>query len=227
LCLIKNNYGDRTQVLFLVYGVNNIDIGEYSYTKSMSIDIDYNSGRQEKLFLSLENLPKGINAKIINEKGFPPFSSSIYFYDTSAVHATPGLYEASLVVCNASKTTIKKYPFTIRVKKVSDCRNDVVGDCFAINYCLSGSLTYITTVKKSNINDRIIINNFENNNDSIEVKLYCGFNNINIPNQKVGDFTISGYGWYYLKTNGYSMKLSYTKIDSSGGTSECEMSINR
>lgn len=51
---------------------------------SQNIDIQYITGTQENITLSLSGLPAGVTDSIVSAKGIPPYSATIYFKANSA-----------------------------------------------------------------------------------------------------------------------------------------------
>lgn len=121
--LFACNKSDKPSMKFTVNGLSDITIGatnEYA----MPISVNYTSGPQEKVSISVTGLPDGITAVTSPSDGIPSFTSTITF--TSSIVAANGTYPAEVVVTTESGGK-KTYDVNITLNREIFCNDFVEG----------------------------------------------------------------------------------------------------
>lgn len=191
----------------------------------MDIQVDYNSGNQESVKLSLEGLPAGITAEFSQTSGYPPLHSYVLIKDSLA---TPGTYRIKLIV-TGSVSGRKEFPMTMVVEEVPDCSMSLTGTYSASGNCTSSSMHTETITYSPGVKRRINFTNFENLGITVYGVVNCSNTSIDIPSQTVGIHTIEGSGSYFYdpSTSTTRMYVSYQRTTTGMGTNNCSIYMNK
>ena len=177
----------------------------------MYVGMEYENGEQERVSLSLENVPPGLHDTIYTVSGYPSFSSYIRFVDSGAA---VGTYSVKFVT-TGDKSGRREYPFSIRVLPEPDCSAPLLGIWNTQNNC-GGPNNYSINIQASpTITNRVLLSNFNNDGTQFYAQAECGGSGggstyFNIPNQIINGISYSGYGYYNPNQSqpGISMNVS-------------------
>ncbi|PZF72492.1 hypothetical protein [Taibaiella soli] len=176
----------------------------------MQLTVSYVGKTQERVDLSLEGVPSGCGADISVTGGYPTFSSSVMFTDTSA---NPGTYPIKLV-CNGSSTGKKSYNLNLTIKPEPDYGSALLGTYSnTTTSCSTTGNTYIATITASDKVNKILLNNFDNAGTSVYALVTNGGMYFTVPQQTVNGYTYSGSGSIYNGST--TLEFSYTKTSPS------------
>ncbi len=188
---------------FVVEGLTNITLTNntsgYVYE---SITIQYEDSAQEMVTLSLSGVPAGITTDTTwQASGYPTFSTTIVFYDTTAAGATPGTYPLTLNVTSPSKGT-RSFAFKLTVKNPPPCTSTVTRNYVNCQNCTSVGYYSDSVYADATVFNKIWFTNIDNSHNLVYGLLLCNTGQVTIPVQTVGGVTYSGSGsFYYYQMN--------------------------
>lgn len=189
-------------------------------TVTQYLTITYENQEQERVTLSLENLPAGLTAKFTPATGFPTFSTQLTLIDSGVA---TGEYTLNLIATGASSGK-KTFPFNLSVLPVPDCSNQIIGAGY-ISQLSCGAGTFMQNVTSvSGSPGRVNFSNFDNTGAQVYGLINCTSNQINIPTQSVNGATYNGSGYFYQQGAQRVVNISFYRSSSSGSTS-CTLSL--
>ena len=203
-------------------GINDITVNANSPSNGMSLNVTYENSAQERITLSLENVPAGMTYTIANPTGYPSFSSFINFFDSSAA---VGTYKVNLVA-TGDKSKAVKFPFNIVVTDIPDCAGDFAhADFTASNVCSSGSYTEGVTLLSSN---HVQFTNLEGAGIHLNATFNCLAGTLTVPSQTINGFVYTGTGGFTSFGTNQEIWIMYSKTPVGGGsTVSCEEDMFR
>jgi hypothetical protein len=194
---ITNNIPVYNYPGFTVQGITDVHILPDMYAVELPFSVSYHDSIQEKVELSLSELPEGIK---INtnwlRSGYPTFYTSLSFFDTILLNpALPGTYPVT-VTATGEKSGSKKYTFNIIVDDVAP-----ITDSFIKVYpnCVVSGVTgsYADTlIKDPVVTNKVWFKNFANTGQSVAA-IFNGLPSvasITIPSQQINTYTFHGNG---------------------------------
>lgn len=190
--------------VFDLQGVKDLKI-ENTGTDSMRVSITRKSGSTEKVSLSLEGLPDNVTYRITPNEGLPPFDAWI------VINANNSAIGSFSVTLKASGSTAGVIPYNINLttfKEDVECIPALLGKYSTTEDCQGSPIyNYTATVTQNPIDKKgIIISNFANVGIDVKATVVCGSNKITVPEQYIGDYTVSGTG----DVVGNKLKIDYT-----------------
>ena len=206
-----NNYiTTEHYAAWTVEGLRNITLSAGSSRVSLPISVNYYDSAQQKVKLSVGNLPAGITLSVDGPmSGYPSFGTTLYFYDTSST-APSALGEYSAVLtAEGEKTGTKQFTFKITVTKPASCADKYAG---IFNFCrvnwISGNYSDTISLDPVIIN-KVWLSNFANKGRKVYAFYNCDNAEFIVPDQVVGGMKFSGsgngintgYGGYMLGFN--------------------------
>jgi|GEM_PF-4450736 len=206
---------------FLVHGISELTLNEG--VGGLPLEIQYVSGPQEEVQLSLSGVPKGVTAALTRESGIPTFSSGINF---SSDGSSGGVFPVKLHAANSS--VAKDFEFKLHLEKM-DCRDIFTGwemtgrdRCGEEGLIPNVKLRFRSDPERAN---RLYMDAFHIVTGEFLYSMYMDLNcyekNLVIPAQQLADgTTVSGGGDYNF--------IDYTIRDSiSNQTRYCAIIFNR
>jgi len=218
----KSDGNDTLPTNYKIDGVQDVSVQPLvSPTGYMQLTVSYTGTVQERVDLSVEGTPAGCGADISVAGGYPTFSSTIVFSDTSA---TPGTYPIKLV-CIGSKTGKKSYNFNLVVKPEPDYGAALLGTYNnTMNGCSGTGVAFTATVTAGDKTNKIMLNNIDNHGTSIYAMVSNFGQSLNVPAQTVNGITYSGYGSVF--SGQANIGINYTMVSPSGSQS-CSVYFNK
>lgn len=234
-----NKVADTT---YVIQGIADIKIRQLS-TQNFMLDIVHLGGSQNKVSLSIANVPEGITASFTPAVGYAGFKTELSF---KALVPQPGTYPITISASTDQKKT-KTYNVQLEVEQVA-C------DSFLFNYnngfrTKEGNRPYIiyadTRITRRNNDDKYyfsslvceayastgIVVSYLSGDDRVSLVFDCDNHTIHIPQVNVSavntttglsaEYTISGSGtidYYDSKIN-----ITYTTKDKQGLTRTFKM----
>jgi len=163
------------------------------------VQVEYQNGEQERVTISLENLPTGLVDSLETPSGYPTFYTGLHLVDSGVA---AGSYNARLVV-SGDRSGRREYPFAIRVLAAPNCAPSAVGNYTGNSSCGAGS-NYSVSVQ-SPAEHRITVSNFNNSGVQLYANTQCmtgsDYVYLTFPSQTVGGNTYSGSGNYYVNSS--------------------------
>lgn len=190
---------------YRVSGVVDFSIQKYSFGSDpyqMYVSVEYENGEQERVTISLEDVPSGLQDSIFNVSGFPSFASYLTFTDSGVA---VGDYTVKLVA-TGERSGRKEYPFRIRVLPVPNCSGAFTGQYLNSNsFCASVSYYAVTAQASPSITNRLIFSNLNANGLQLYADVNCNSggggggssSQVVVPTQTVNGITYSGSGYAY------------------------------
>lgn len=215
---------------YRVSGVVDFSMQKYSFGAElyeMYVALEYENGEQERVTLSLENVPSGLKDSLFVSSGYPSFSSYITFVDSGVAE---GVYTLKLIT-QGEKSGRREFPFTITILGVPDCTSPLTGAYNnSYSFCTGSGGNYSVNVQPApSVQNRLVFSNLNNNGLQLYADVNCSSSSpqINVPSQTVNGVTYSGYG--YTFTNGQGQSGIYLNVyQSSGGSSNnCNYQLAR
>ncbi len=192
-------------------------------TPGLQLSVVYENSQQERVHLTLENVPTGLYYKFYTPTGIPTFSSFVSFADSGVAE---GNYSMR-VVATGENSGRRELVFNMEVTGQPDCSADLIGSGYLSNSsCTSGSFSQSIT-KATGFTNNIILNNFDNNGTSLRAVVDCDFQQLTIPLQTINGVTYSGNGSYGISGGQRFISLSVQKSSSGGGTNFCSYSLQK
>lgn len=225
-CTKKYYYGSdgANNPAFIVQGISDFEINEVTFPVSISLSVIYNSGEQENVRLSIENLPAGLYADMPLKSGIPSYSSFVTFTDSNAV---PGTYTVNLVATGAISGR-KVFPFTVVVTPTPDCRDNITGSFTVTNFCAVGPSNFsANVVEDATHSDRVIFKNWENTGADIYGEVDCRNQEIEIPSQTVNGMTYKGSGNFFTSGGMAQVRIEYDRSSPTTGTTPCLATLRK
>ena len=200
-----NNYINNGTPAFTVGGLTNVVMTNGQGSSGiyyMSLEVKYNDSAQQMVTLSLSTLPAGITIDSLwNNSGYPTFSTTLSFYDTSAAGASPGAYNMTLTAVSASGVT-KTYPFKMIIKPEPSCTSMVTGKyVMCVNECNSTGYYTDSVYADPTVVNKVWFTNLGNTGQKVYANLECNLSELIIPAQTAGGYTFSGSG--NINTSGF------------------------
>jgi hypothetical protein len=184
----------------------------------MPINVEYENGVQERVTLSLEDVPAGLKDSIVNTSGYPSFSSMLWFIDSGV---NDGSYTMKLVA-QGSQTGRTEFPFTLTVLPTPDCitGSGLVGTYTSTSTCVSGGAYTVNVQASASVKNQLVFPNLNNNGLQIVANVNCdgGGSFITIPTQSFNGVTYSGFVSFL--SNGLRLNVS-------NGTTGCNYFLTR
>ncbi len=195
---------------FTVDGLHDVQLSTDRNYANLSLSINYQDSAQQKVKMSITDLPVGITMKTSGPtEGYPTFTTAIAFYDTSTVApATPGDYMAILML-EGENSGVKRFPFKVTVEKVRLCADKYAG---IFNYCKATNTgsTYADTLSLDPaITNKVWMSNFANLGTRVYAFYSCDGGRFRIPEQTVAGAKISGTGTD-LNNGAYNLVFNLT-----------------
>lgn len=212
---------------YRVSGLTDISIQKYAVGADpyeMYVQVEYENGDQERVTLSLEGIPDGLEDSMINTSGYPSFMSRIILVDSGVAEGT---YTPRLVV-TGERSGRREFPFNVRMLAVPDCSTPMLGNYTTTSFCNSGSYT-MTIQAQPTTKNRVLLSNLNNNGTTLYGDADCsgttGTTYINIPNQTVNGVTYYGSGSFRANPQPSQPTISLNVYRSGFGT--CSYSLVR
>lgn len=233
---------DFTDTTYVIHGVADYKIKQLA-TQSFMLDIVRMSSMQNKVSLSIENVPEGVIASFTPEAGYADFKTELSF---QALVPQPGTYPITIIATTDQQKT-KTYSVQLNIEQAA-CDSFI----FANNNDFrtrEGDRTYIiyddTHITRGNNDDKYyfsslvceayastgIVVSFLSGDDKVRLIFDCDNHTINIPQVKVSavnlstglssEYTIAGSGT--LDYNDRKVNITYTTKDQQGLTRTFKM----
>lgn len=187
----------------------------------LNLTVVYENSQQERVKLSLENVPQGLSYRISTSTGIPTFGTNISFVDSGVA---TGSYPIKLVGYGEVSGR-REFYFNMTVKPVPDCAEQLLGNYLSNSMC--DSVTSIQTVSRvQGTTNTILINNVDNVGRSLKATVDCNAKLLVINPQTVGGFTYSGSGDFNTVGTQRKINLTLQKVGSSG-TTTCSYLLQR
>jgi hypothetical protein len=192
-----NNETINNQVpAFTVNGITNATFTGTVTSVGLPLTVVYNDSAQEMVSLCLSTLPDGITIDSSwATAGYPTFSTTLTFYDTTSFGATPGTYNMVLSA-TGTKTGTKTFPFSLTVKTQPSCATTVTGSYLNCSSCSSAENFTDSVYADTGVTNKIWFINFDNLGVPVYGILNCKTDSIAIPTQTSGNYTFSGMGFF-------------------------------
>jgi hypothetical protein len=205
---------------FIVTGITDVNLQNSGTIEAfLELSVQYEDSTQQQVTLSLSALPAGIALDSTWQKsGYPTFSTSLVFYDTTSAGATPGTYPMTLTATTASGAK-KTYTFNIKVKAQTPCTTFFLGkytNCQDL--CVSSSNYTDSIYNDPTVVNKVWFSNFANSGHAVYGIYNCNSEVLTIPSQVVNGVTYSGSGDVF-SVHSFNMDIF---INGSG----CEATMN-
>ena len=239
---------NNTDDSYIINGIADIAMGNYDKV-SVPLSLEFKSGTQKNITLSVKDLPKYCKAEFTPKTGVPGFNSSL---NINTFLADPGSYTITIMgTAEDGKTRIYKLTLTIADK--TDCNGliaKIVTDKFTTTEKDSSktlhdqtmvSSTYDSSKKMTEVmlNDIYLQSDssgqpFITYNGSLKITSDCAKRMVTIPMQRLQgrrltttiaykDFDISGTGT--IDPEKGTLTIDYTTKDNSSNTSNFTMTV--
>ncbi len=191
-------------------------------TSTFYLTVTYENQDQERVSLSLENVPAGLVARFTPATGFPTFSSQLMLIDSNVA---VGEYTLKLVATGANSGK-KTFEFNLSVLGAPDCSNLATGAGY-LSQLSCGTNTYTQSVTAvAGFPGRINFSNFDNTGAQVYGIVSCSSGQINIPYQTVNNATYQGSGYIYQQGTQRVLSISFYRNSSSGSTN-CNLTLTQ
>jgi len=189
---------------------------------NVNLNVVYEHSDQERVTLTVENLPEGLKAIFSTKSGIPSFNSSLALIDSGVA---AGEYTLKLIATGTNSGR-KSYEFNLSVLPAPDCSPDVIGNGYATQGYCNGSMTHsqnITAVAGQP--GRVLFSNFDNTGAQVYAYVTCFNDQLSIPSQAVNGVTYQGSGYYSTSLSGVrTINVNYSRIVG-GSSNSCNMQL--
>ncbi len=178
------------------------------------LSIAHIGGKQEKLTLSVTDLPANVTASFETKSGIPSFGSIL---NIASADAAPGTYPIKILGTSASDS-VKEFNINLIIKTpppppppppALGCVIDIIGT-YTSDYDFRGKGIDCIVDSISGVKNKVKISNLKGFPDPVYADLDCDKKTLTITQAKSGSLTLTdGYGVFTDKT----MEIEYT-VDS-------------
>ncbi len=188
-----NNLAASHSPAFTLQGLGDTSLSLKNQHGSVSFQIRFEDSVQERVTLTLANVPAGIKVGDgwVNA-GYPTFNSKIDFYESDSVPPPiPGTYPVTLKA-TGEITGTKTFDFNLVVKNDNLCTEPLIGAYPNCSIRATGVHYYDSVYNDSLVHNMIWFSNFANTGKTVMGIFDCNNHSITIPHQVVDNFTIYG-----------------------------------
>jgi hypothetical protein len=191
-------------------------------TTTLNLNVMYEHSDQERVTLSIENVPEGLKSKFSTKSGIPGFNTSLLLIDSGVV---AGEYTLKLIA-TGSNTGRRSYDFNLTVLAPPDCSSDLTGTGYATQTSCNptGSFTQNITSVPGQVG-RVLFSNFDNTGAQVYANVICNSGQVSIPSQTVNGVVYQGSGYYNVSGGTRYINVSYGRTVS-GSTITCSMLLS-
>ncbi|PZF72491.1 hypothetical protein [Taibaiella soli] len=216
----KSDTGDTLPTNYRIDDIHDIELQPSgTQTSILNLSAVYTGKIQERISLSLEDVPAGVGTDISITGGYPAFNTQIAFTDSSA---TPGTYPIKLV-CEGSQTGKKSYTFNLVAKPEIDYNSVLAGTYTDCSNACTSSGGYTITIRPGDKPNKIYIDNIDNTGRTVFANIINNGQQISIPEQLVNYFIYRGGG---VVVNSSELQLNLSAVYSSE-TINCVVYISK
>lgn len=205
-------------------GTKNFNV-ETTSSDSMTISLTRVSGATENIRLSMKGIPENMTATFTKSEGLPPYTSKIVL---RGANIPVGTYQAALVAAGISSGT-QEFPVTINVfKQETNCIAPLIGIYSVSEECESAPPPYNVSVSVDPTDNKfVLLKGFASIDITLRAAIICGSNTVVIPEQTIGNNTVSGNGTFEGNKMIIDYNLSVRNPGSTTFTASCKATLRK